>query len=512
MTCTGRTDMIKQYDLAFSLGRACSCSETLREARLQHLSFPWDWIGAERSLVPDLKLRTDSICNGTFHSWFTPDDLEFVAEHEWHSKAVYTSRSTGLLYNHDFPKGVPLAESFPAVKAKYDRRFARLMELIGRSSKILLVRIDPPNGLKPTSVEDCLSARREFARRFPHAQFDFIMMSFEKGRPVEKRTVETPEDGFTHISFDYKDYSPGKPNYAVLLDQTAAVLREMVSVRDYRTKDEIAAFRKRVHLSKMRQVGAKNELQFFLARHKEDFIRIARAFSPRMLMARLRTKKFDHVFPIGVNCEAGFRFFCKWGFVDSSPFTWAQTYNITRLTHSLQHMDEIGSQGFEWDPKLNLWNCRKTGLVFHGRMKVKNGQPPPDQAALDADSAELQARLTHLKKKLLEAISDDSRTLLACRVNPAEVLAGGIGPKLDGLQAAINEMGAKNCQLLVVVERRMRHLVPSAEGRFVRSVKAFNPGDAVTVRTKGDPIGWDAVFTEFAPAVIKKATHKFKFE
>ena len=41
---------------------------------------------------------------------FTPDDLELVAEYEWYSKIHYRSRSTGLLYNHDFAKGVPLEE------------------------------------------------------------------------------------------------------------------------------------------------------------------------------------------------------------------------------------------------------------------------------------------------------------------------------------------------------------------------------------------------------------------
>ena len=504
--------MVKQYDLAFSLGRACSCSETLRKARLQHLSFPWDWIGAERSLVPDLKLRTDSICNGTFHSWFTPSDLELDTVHEWHTKALYSSRSTGLLYNHDFPKGVPLEESFPAVKAKYDRRFARLMDLIGKSKKILLVRIDPPNGLKPTSVDDCLSARSEFAKRFPHAQFDFIMMSFDKGRPVEKRLVETPEDGFTHISFDYKDYSPGKPNYAVVLDQTAAVLREMVSVRDYRTKDEIAAFHKRVHDSKMKQAGASNEWQFFLARHREAFIRIASAISPRMLMARLRAKKFDHVFSMGINCEPGFRFFCKWGFVDSTPFTWAQAFDIVRMTKALRHPEETGADGFEWMPKSLMWRCRRTGLCFHGRMKVSFNQPLPDEAAMRADKEELAARLAHLQEKLASACADNSKKVFVYRLSSNEVLAGGIGEKLDDLQRALHELGAKDSPLLVVVERRVARLVPLAPGRIVRSVKAFNPCDKVTIKTMGDPVGWNAVFTEFAPAVVKKATHKFKFE
>ncbi len=503
---------MKRYDLAFSLGRACSCSETLRKAGMQYLSFPWDWIGAERALKPDLQLRTDSICDGSFHSWFTPDDLELVAEYEWYSKIHYRSRSTGLLYNHDFAKGVPLEESFPAVKAKYDRRMARLMDLIGRSKSILLVRIDPPNGLRPTSVEDCIAARKRFAERFPHARFDFVMMSFEKGRPFAERRTEEVEEGFLHVSFDYKDYAPGKPDYAVVLDQTAAILKEVATVQDYRTKAEVAAFRARTRRAKMEQVGAKNAWEYFLIRRKRDLQRLASAISPRILLARMRARKFDHVFSLGVNCEPAFRFFCKWGFVDSTPFAWTQTFDIARLTRALRHPEETGADGFEWKPRALMWQCRRTGLCFHGKMKVSFGQPPPDEEAMKADREDLAGRLAHLQKKLASACADNSKKVFVYRVNSSEVLAGGIGEKLDDLQRALHELGAKDSLLLVVAERAVARRIPPAPGRVVRSVKAFNPCNRVAVRTMGDPVGWDAVFTEFAPAVVKKATHKFKFE
>ena len=33
-----------QYDLIFSLGSACSCTETLRANKLQYYSYPFDWL------------------------------------------------------------------------------------------------------------------------------------------------------------------------------------------------------------------------------------------------------------------------------------------------------------------------------------------------------------------------------------------------------------------------------------------------------------------------------------
>ena len=38
-----------KYDLAIPLGEACSSTESLREAGLQLLSFPHDWIAPDNS-------------------------------------------------------------------------------------------------------------------------------------------------------------------------------------------------------------------------------------------------------------------------------------------------------------------------------------------------------------------------------------------------------------------------------------------------------------------------------
>ena len=503
---------MKPYDLAFSLGRACSCTESLREAHLQFLSFPWDWIDVSQCLIPDLQLRTDSICDGTFHDWFRIDDLELYNEPEWLSKSIYKSKSTGLNYNHDFPKGIPLRESFPDVKAKYERRFARLLDLIRRSKHILLVRIDPPSEAYHTEIEDCRAARRRFAERFPHAKFDLVLLSYDRGRAFADRLDEQPEEGLRHISFDYKDYTPGRPGYAVDLKQTAAALREIAAVRDYRTNAETKAFRVKTRKEKMRKVGAETRWQYFLARHRKGFLRLAGTLSPRILLAKMRTPRFDHVFSLGVNCEPGFRFFCRWGFVDSTPFTWAQTYEISRLLRALRHLDEVGADGFEWMPRALMWRCRRTGISFHGRMKVSFGQPPPDENAKKADSDELAARLAYLGQKLATACADTSTKAFIYRVNSKEVTDGGIGEKLDNLQSALAELGAKGCPLVVVAERKVAGKIPPAPGRVVRFVKTFNPCDKVTVETLGDMVGWTAIFTEFAPAAVKKATHRFKFE
>ena len=63
--------MRTRYDLVFGAGVACSCAQTLREAELQLLSFPFDWVGPNArcsAYDEDVLRRVNHICND-FDGW-----------------------------------------------------------------------------------------------------------------------------------------------------------------------------------------------------------------------------------------------------------------------------------------------------------------------------------------------------------------------------------------------------------------------------------------------------------
>ena len=501
---------MKRYDLAFSLGRACSCTETLRKAGLQYLSFPWDWIAGNGS-DSDILCRTEIVRNG-FKDWLRLEDLVPDSRPGGPGKDRYRNTKTGYSYNHDFPKGVPLEVSYPAVKAKYDRRIMRFLNLLGAAKNVLIVCIDMPLQKVPTSINDCQKARDVFAEMFPNAKFDFVLFSRDPSRSLAECREETVDEGFTRFSFDYKDKRPGSADHEIDLEATASLMRARFAVNDYRSKEEIAALRERTHKAKMREAGAENAWQYFLIKRRRSLAKLADRLSPRILIAKLRAKRYDHVLSLGENCDAGFRFCRKWGFVDSTPFTWSQTLDIGHLVQALRNPESIGSKGFSWHPQSAMWQCVCTGIYFHGRMKATQNQTMPDEESLKADLSELESRLTHLKEKLLSLITDGSSKALILRVNSKEVSSGGINEKLDGLQSTLDELGARNHLLVIVAEKKVKGLIRTAPGRTVRYVRQFNPQSHVTNAEIGDPVGWNAIFTEFAPAIVKKATHKFKFE
>ena len=231
--------MTGKYDLIFSIGEACSCTECLRSAGLQFASFPWDWI-----VFPSLPERAELMCSG-YRGWLEREDLEIVKKGPANGKDVYRNRRNGILYNHDFVAGVRLEEAFPAVKAKYERRIAHLDRLIREAMRpVLAVRIETPakRGV-PTPLDDCRAFRRRLAEAYPGKRFEFCLIALDAKRPLKDRIEEEQEDGLLRVAFDYADHSPGRPEFAVDSRTLVAFLKKRFTVRDYRTAEEKRAYR-----------------------------------------------------------------------------------------------------------------------------------------------------------------------------------------------------------------------------------------------------------------------------
>lgn len=236
----------RKYDLVLGLGVACSCTETLRAARLQFLSFPFDWISPKTESPADyeheLRARADFLADG-FADWLRKEDLRFMHRYETGRTDVYFNRRLRQVFNHDFPAGSDFDAQFPAVAAKYDRRARRLMGILRAAKRVLLVRIDRPEMTVPTSSDDCLYALDVLARAFPRTHFDFFLLSNSPGIPPERRQETRVAENFTRVSFDYTIRGEGAKPFLVDLHVTSRLLAERFAVADYRTLRERLARR-----------------------------------------------------------------------------------------------------------------------------------------------------------------------------------------------------------------------------------------------------------------------------
>ena len=499
----------KKYDLVFSVGGTCACSLALRAAGLQHLSMLWDSIEFDLpSGGADLPFRL-AIMESGFSDWMKEEDLDFMKDDTATGKAQYRNRRYNSVLPLDFPIGVPLNKSYPMVKDKYDRRVARFNSIVKEAKTcILSVYMDTP-GTPPADIGTCREAQKRLQALYPWVKVYFLLFSLEEGLPYSKRKIEHLHDGFTRVSFDFRDGAPEQSNcHSVNVNLCASALRSLATVD---CKTTAKKKNRKTLREKMHEANAANIWQYFLRRRLNDLSQLKKALHPRLLLALLRKKRYDHVLSIGMNCEPAFRFSLLWGFVDSTPFSWASCPNPLSLVEVLRHPELIGSEGFSFLEEILMWRCKKTDINFHGKLVVKSGRSV-DREALDADKEDLVQRLAYLNDKLTNILSDSSSKAIVYRINTAEALKSNASENIDAVQRALEERGARNYTLVVITEQTARGMIAPAPNRIVRTVKAFNPKNAVTRPELGDRIGWQAIYTEFTPAKLRQKKCAFKFE
>ena len=250
----------KRFDLVFSLGSACSSTQTLRAAGLQLASFPLDWVSGG-----DIKSRARLLLGG-FKDWMPKEEEGW--ERKENPKAclhdTYRNRVTGLVHPHDFDQGRPFCETYPSVKAKYDRRVARLLGLLAKARRVLVVWVGDPRDEKAVTavdVRDCLTSFRE---RYPGAEFRMLALDCRPGIPPSSPKTEEGDD-FRIVAFDYQLHSADAPVWAVDSDLLAPWFAGL-AVRDYRTVAERRAFAAAERRRELARFGAKNAFELFVTK------------------------------------------------------------------------------------------------------------------------------------------------------------------------------------------------------------------------------------------------------
>lgn len=103
---------------------------------MRFASGPLDWLAGG-----SLHTRTQ-IITSDFEHFMEESDLELRERDFGHGidfpHDYYYNTSNGLKHYHDFKKGIPLSETYPAVREKYNRRIARFQRDLS-SKRVLLI-------------------------------------------------------------------------------------------------------------------------------------------------------------------------------------------------------------------------------------------------------------------------------------------------------------------------------------------------------------------------------------
>ena len=123
------------FDAVISLGCTCRCAKHLSSMSLRQFSSPFDWV-----MGSTFECRIDMLCTG-FSKYLKYENL---VPREDSPDSCEGHRSVddvkyGFAFLHDFPNLRDVAETYPAVKAKYDRRIKRLLDVLHGDNRVCFV-------------------------------------------------------------------------------------------------------------------------------------------------------------------------------------------------------------------------------------------------------------------------------------------------------------------------------------------------------------------------------------
>ena len=184
--------MHDKYDIIYSMGATCGCAMLMNYEGLRTFSGPFDWIVNVNGLYESFAF----MMNG-FSDFFNYEDFKVRTapkpfDPRYHA---YENIKTGYIFVHDFPKEIPMEESFDAVKKKYYHRIERFYRLITEKDRVLLIWYGIPNYAASdafiTTDEKLIELCEKFCRKM-NKTIDFLIIEHTEGvyQPIKRRIAD----------------------------------------------------------------------------------------------------------------------------------------------------------------------------------------------------------------------------------------------------------------------------------------------------------------------------------
>ena len=213
-----------KYDLIFSIGAACSCTQVLRKCRVQFYSYPFDWI-VGCNIVDRCKMLVNNL-----ERFIDKKDLEFSHKVESTQCNAYKNTYNDILFNHDFKIDETLDEGYERVRSKYQRRLERLYSQIEQSNKILVVYIQLPNQDEVLSENALIETHNVLKEKFGD-KINLLYLHNTENIKLEDRKSIKINQNIEKVTFDYNAYNK-ELSYAV----NFKLLRKYFSIYKISTK------------------------------------------------------------------------------------------------------------------------------------------------------------------------------------------------------------------------------------------------------------------------------------
>lgn len=196
----GRSDVARglrqvKYGYVCSIGHYCATAMYLQRHFLRDCSSPLDWVG----MGPNGLSTSIGLIGSHFRGFLSVDNLpplvnRRIAGSDDLAHDYYLDTATQMMVIHDFPAGVPLKESYPAVRDKYDRRIGRMLGRLRTTEHSLLVYQTKIERLEDETIVACAQQLRN---HFGGRGVDLLVIEHVEGSAGV--SVTTPATGVWHF-------------------------------------------------------------------------------------------------------------------------------------------------------------------------------------------------------------------------------------------------------------------------------------------------------------------------
>ncbi len=486
-----------KYDLIFSIGEACSCTQSIRKCRMQYSSYPFYWIvGCD--IVNRCKMLTNNL-----EKFIDKEDLVFSHKVESTQCNAYKNKYNGILFNHDFKIDETLDQGYEGVKSKYERRLNRLYSNIEESKKILVVYLQIPDSKEIVKDEDLIEAHNILKSKFGD-KITLLYIHNTDGIKLENRKSIKIGKNIEKVTFEY-DKHDKEITYAVnfkTLRKYFSIYKISRKFMDTKNLLKRLTFRTLYFPTYIHQLSIENKNK---KRSKLHY------FLRRLTTKRNKNNCYNHIISLGYNCEVQFRFYKYFKFEETNLFNWSFINTIDDLIRVLNDLSLIGKSGFKQTAP--LYTCIETNISFHGKAKWKKIKDNPE--LIQKDIEDLSERLNYLKEKFIKTLKSNDSKLYIYKIKNSDI-SENINEKILELHKTLEtlEGGASSgFNLLVITEEKYAKLFKNNDKYIFRTVRYFAPDNDVTSNSYLDN-GWDEIFDEFYSKKPKnyKKNKKYKFE
>jgi len=175
------------YDFAFGLGQNCANAAYMSGWNLRMCSSPFDWLDGSGA---GLKVCVDLICSD-FEGFLDKASLVPVENKmgpvDDRNCDYYRDAKTGFFAMHEFPRGVPLDESYPKVMAKLRRRIERMYARVRESKRTIFVYWSRFESVPDGQLLELVARLR---KKFEGSSLDLLVIENKKDASGIERATE----------------------------------------------------------------------------------------------------------------------------------------------------------------------------------------------------------------------------------------------------------------------------------------------------------------------------------